>query len=171
MQLMKMKYKDFEFQANPFSVEVAKSKNISEHPLFDIGSAVREISKNAAVIRVQGRFYGDTSQALAARLEILHDDKGSGWLFLPNGDCFNAYFKELNLKIEATENSVYYSAVFVENENHKSFNADFAYTIASDNENAFDIAERCGVSVESIMKNNDIKTPFDIKKGNKVVLK
>lgn len=171
MQLMKMKYKAFEFQANPSLIEVSKSKKINERPLLDAGSAVREISKNAAVISVQGRFYGENAQTLAYELEILNDEKGPGWLFLPNGDCFDAYFKSLNLKMDASKNSVYYSAVFVENENHKLYKSEFPYTVALDHENAFDIAERCGVSVESIMQHNDIKTPFDIKKGDKVVLK
>ena len=41
---------------------------------------------------------------------------------------------------------------------------------ALDGENAFDIAKRCNTTVEDIMKRNEIKTPFDIKAGERLVI-
>ncbi|MCD7873132.1 MAG: LysM peptidoglycan-binding domain-containing protein [Clostridiales bacterium] len=48
---------------------------------------------------------------------------------------------------------------------------DFGYTYALKGENVFDIAFRCSTTVESIMKNNDIKSPFDVAEGDRLVIK
>ena len=48
---------------------------------------------------------------------------------------------------------------------------DFKYTFAKAGENAFEIANRCDISVNDIMLFNDFKTPFDIKTGDRVVLR
>ena len=170
MRLIKMKYKDFEFEKNPQSVEVAKAKKISRRTVFTKGSSVSEIADNAAVITAKGMLYGENAPQLADELERLHDKRGSGMLLLPCGSCYDAYFSSLKLESNAQEGYISYSLEFVENENHRLPCVDFGYTYALKGENAFDIAGRCSVTVESIMKNNDIKTPFDIEEGERLVI-
>lgn len=170
MRLIKMKYKDFEFEKNPQSVEIAKTKKISRRAVFSKGDSVCEISGNAAVITAKGRLYGDDAQLIADELKRLHDKRGSGMLLLPCGSCYDAYFSSLELKSGAQEGYIDYSLEFIENENHRLPSVDFGFTYALEGENAFDIANRCSVAVESIMKNNDLKTPFDIKEGERLVI-
>ncbi|MCD7872480.1 MAG: hypothetical protein LUG21_04135, partial [Clostridiales bacterium] len=93
MKLIKMKYKDFEFVKNPQSIEVKKSKNINEKALFGVGSAVEEVSKNAAVIKANGVYFGENSLEFMFDLQRTFDEKGAGILILPCGECYCAFFK------------------------------------------------------------------------------
>ena len=44
---MKMKFRNFEFPANPEKVNIEYSENVKEVPLFDSDSAVFSVSRNA----------------------------------------------------------------------------------------------------------------------------
>lgn len=112
--MIRLKYKDFEFEQNPAEISVEKSKNISERSLPSAGSAVEEIAQNAASITVSGRFYGAGSAQTAAKLAALYHDEGAGPLFLPDGRFFSAYFSSLYTNLNAAENSVEYKLVFKE---------------------------------------------------------
>lgn len=168
---IKMRYKDFEFPQNPTQIKITRTKNINESPLFDVGSAVEEVSRNAAQITVSGKILGEESFALLSRLQMLQEQRGAGTLFLPGGEYFDAYFEKLETVRNASLNLVEYTAVFRENESHRKPEIDFGFTYAQAGENAFDIANRCSVTVESIMQANDFMSPFDITEGSRVVLK
>lgn len=171
MHLMKMKYKDFEFPLNPSVIKVKHSRNISEKSLFDSDSAVYNISKNASVISGEGSFFGEKAFEYAGELEKINKESSSGWLFLPNGSCFDAYFKELTIKSDAKKNDVFYTFTFIENCNHKKNEREIEFVYAKEGENLFDVAYRCGISLETILELNNFKNPFDISVGDKVVLK
>lgn len=171
MHLMKMKYKDFEFPLNPSVIKVKHSRNISENPILDSDSAVYNISKNASVISGEGCFFGEKAFQYASELERLSKSSSSGWLFTPNGNCFNAYFKELTIKSDAKRNEVFYAFTFIENCNHKKNQRNIDFVYAREDENLFDIAYRCDVPIETLLELNNRKNPFDISVGDKVVLK
>lgn len=171
MHLMKMKYKNFEFPLNPSVIKVKHSRNIAENSIIDSDSAVYNISKNASVISGEGCFFGDKAFQYASELENLSKSSSPGWLFTPNGDCFNAYLKELTIKSDAKRNDVFYTFTFVENCNHKKNERDIEFVFAKEGENLFDIADRCNIPIETILDINDFKNPFDISAGDKVVLK
>lgn len=166
-----MRYKDFVFESNPKLVCVNSSRNIREVSLIDSGSAVENISRNAAVISGEGAFYGEKANEHAAALEALQHSSDSGWLFLPDGGCYNAYFKELSVKKDAGKNCVFYSFSFVENCSRRKEEYDFEETYAQEGENMFDIAFRCKTAVETLMKLNNYKNPFAVSAGDRVVLK
>lgn len=169
-KFIKMRYKDFEFPQNPSQIKITRTKNISENPLFDVGSCVQEVSKNAAEITVAGKLPADESGVVLLRLKMLQEEKGSGSLFLPGGEYFDAFFEKFETVRNAAQNIVEYTAVFRENENHRKNRIDFGFTYAQKGENAFDIANRCAVAVEKIMQLNEFKSPFDIDEGSRVII-
>lgn len=168
---MKMKFKDFEFPSNPAVIKTRLSANVREAPLFDGDSAVYNVSRNAAVISGQGSLWGEERFIASALLKRLQQSSKAGWLFLPDGSCYNAFFTSLTLEENAKKGCVSYSFSFTENCFHTKEKHDFGFTLARENENMFDIAHRCGVPIETLMRLNDIETPFDIAEGDKVVLK
>lgn len=169
--MIKMKFKDFEFPANPAVIKTELSENISEKPIFDNGSAVYNISHNAARICCIGSFWGDERSMFAQQLKMLHDSSTAGWLFLPDGSCWRAFLSELVFTDDAKKNCVSYSVSFIEENSSKADQYDFGFTYALENENMFDIAFRCGKSIEALMQLNDYENPFCVKNGDKVVLK
>ena len=171
MTAVKMKFKDFEFPSNPAVIRTKLSSNVRENPLFQRDSAVYNISRNATVISGEGSFWGEERFTASALLKKLRSSNSSGWLFLPDGSCYNAFFTSLTVEENAKKGCVSYSFSFTENCAHVKEEYDFGFTLALENENMFDIAHRCGVAVETLMRLNDFKTPFSVKEGDKVVLR
>lgn len=167
---VKMKFKDFEFPSNPAVIKTELSANVRENPLFQSDSAVYNVSRNAAVISGNGSFWGEERFIASALLKKLQNSSSSGWLFLPDGSCFNAFFTSLTVEEDAKKGCVFYSFSFTENCSHRKEEYDFGFTLALENENMFDIAHRCGVAVETLMRLNDFKTPFSVNAGDRVVL-
>lgn len=168
IMMIKLTYKDFTFPENPSDISIKKSKKINTCSLPGAGSAVEETSRNASVISISGRFYGEDREMLASRLCELHDQCGAGALYLPGGEFFNAFFSELSLKRNASENCISYGMAFIEDDRYKKARFSSEHVRARSGENAFDIANRCGVSVEEIIEKNSLKTPFDIREGQEV---
>lgn len=71
MKQIKMKFKDFEFPANPSVIEVKHSRNINESPLFENDSFVSNVSRNAAVIKGEGSFSAKMRLNMQANLKRL----------------------------------------------------------------------------------------------------
>ncbi len=167
---MKMKFGNFEFPVNPEKVNVEYSENVKEVPLFDSDSAVFCVSRNACTVRCEGSFWGADRLELAAELKILFSDGSPGWLFLPDGECFNAFPVFLSVTETAEKCCVSYKIEFKENCSHKKSKAELEFTYANEGENMFDIAYRCGVKIETLMELNEFATPFGIKEGDRVRL-
>lgn len=170
-EMIRMSYKDVEFLSNPEVINISLSANISEKPLLNSDSAVNNVSRNAVVISGSGCFWGKAALSAARELKSLQRSSSSGWLFLPDGSCYDAFFSSLTIKEEAQKDCVSYSFSFIENCNHTSAEYDFGFTYAEEGENMFDIAHRCSVKIEKLMQLNNFKTPFCINAGDRVVLK
>lgn len=168
---MKMRYKDFEFPSNPTLVKTELSNNVREDPLFGSDSAVYNVSRNAAVISGEGSLWDMDRTTVSAELKQLHKRGGAGWLFLPDGSCYNAFFTSLTISEDAKKGCITYAFSFTENCDHTKAKYDFGFTYAEENENMFDIAFRCNTQVEKLMMLNDFETPFSVKAGDRVVLK
>lgn len=169
--MIKMKFGDFEFPCNPRSVKTEVSKNLKQQVLIENEGAVFHISHNAAVIKCEGSFWGEGREKFADSLKILCRRAEHGWLFLPDGSCYDAYLASVSFDEDARRDCISYSAVFIENESGKKSGYDFGFTYAENGENMFDIAHRCGKSIESLMALNDFATPFSVSQGDRVVLK
>lgn len=168
---MKMRFNDFVFPANPAELEISLSTNFSSLPVFGKGSNVQNVSVNPAVIKGRGEFYGERAEESCHYLQHMLRIKKSGILLLPCTSSFNAFLMEFNFAKNAEKGGISYTFTFVESINSKAEQRRFCCTIADAGENAFVIANRCDVSVDEIMKKNCFKTPFDIKEGDRVVLR
>lgn len=166
---MKMRFKDFIFPSNPSVFEVASSANMAVRSVYDGNSDVQSVSLNPIKVNGSGEFFGDKAEESCQYLMHMLRTKENGALLLPSGSGFNAYLNKFMFCKNAQKNSISYTFEFTEACSSKSEVRNFRFTICKSGENAFDIANRCNVSVDDIMKYNDFKTPFDIREGEKVV--
>lgn len=168
---MKLKYKNFEFPSNPEKIEILSSTNCSSSAVLDKNSAVQNVSVNPVIVKGSGEFYGNTGEETAALIQNMLRDKRSGWLMLPFFVPVKAFFTAFEFCKNSSKNAVSYSFEFTEDCSGRVAERDFKYTLAKAGENAFEIANRYDISVNDIMLFNDFKTPFDIKEGDRVVLR
>ena len=167
---MKMRFKEFVFPSNPSVFEINSSTNMAVRSVYDGSSDVQSVSLNPIKVNGNGEFFGDKAEENCQYLMHMLRTKQNGALLLPSGSGFDAYLNKFVFCRNAQKNSISYTFEFTENCSSKTEVRDFYFTICQSGENAFDIANRCNVSVEDIMKHNDLKTPFDIKEGEKVVI-
>lgn len=168
---MKLKYKEFEFPANPGSIEISLSSNCSSTPISDGNSNVENVSVNPIIVAGNGEFFGEAAQEHCALLQNLLKSKESGWLFVPSSPPIKAYFTEFKFSKNTKRNSISYAFVFTEDCSDRKSERFFNYTYAEKGENAFEIANRCNVSVNDIMRLNDFESPFELTQGDRVVLR
>ncbi|MCH5321284.1 MAG: LysM peptidoglycan-binding domain-containing protein [Eubacterium sp.] len=168
---MKLKYKNFEFPSNPGKIEIMSSSNCNSKPIFDGNSAVENVSVNPVIVTGSGEFFGEGREEYCGVLQNLLKSTESGWLFLPSAPPVKAYFTEFKFSQNTKRNSISYTFEFTEDCTDRKSERLFKYTVAGDGENAFEIANRCSVSVNDIMRLNDLKSPFEISKGDRVVLR
>lgn len=168
---MKMKYKDFEWRVNPFDVKVVSSTNLNISPVFGKKSVSENISINPTVVEGKGVFYGESGRESCSFLQHLLKLTESGWLFVSGAAPIKAFFIKFSFTNNSEKNFFSYEFKFVEDCSEKLEKRALSFVYAKGGENAFDIAHRCSVSVDDIMKNNDIETPFDISEGQKVTLR
>ena len=168
---MRLKYKNFEFPANPSKIEILSSSNCNGKPIFNGNSAVENVSVNPVIVTGNGEFFGEGGENYCATLQNILKSTESGWLFLPSAPPVKAYFTEFKFSKDTKRNSVLYSFKFTEDCTDRKAERLFKYIVAEEGENAFEIANRCKVSVNDIMRLNDLKSPFEISKGDRVVLR
>lgn len=167
---MKMKYKDFTFPSNPGEINVFSSTNIQSKSIYNSSSKTENVSVNPIIIKGKGEFFGDNAEELCLYIQHMLKDKTAGELMLPSSAGINAFLTEFTYSKSCKKGSMTYSFVFTEDCNQKQEQRKYRYTIARKGENAFDIANRCGISVSDIMRLNIYKNPFGIQQGDKVVL-
>ena len=167
---MRMKYKDFIFPSNPKSVKVLSSVNCSEKSVYGKNSDVQGVSVNPSVITGNGEFYFEKGEDSCCYLMHLLHQATSGWLFVPSSPPMKAFLTQFTFEKNAQKGCYTYSFEFKEDCTDKSETVSSAQTIAKKGENAFEIANRCNVSVSRIMRLNDLRTPFDVKEGDVVML-
>ena len=171
MKDFKMRYKDFVFPQNPRYIEISTKRDLITESVYGEKSNVEDIAQKPIVVVGNGTFYSDDAQSLCSYLSHLLKQGTPGELHCPSLYPINAYFEKFVYSQNATKDAIDYSFSFVEVCDEKKEKLELDYTLAFDGENAFDIAYRTGVSVDEIMERNSFPTPFDIKTGDKVVLK
>lgn len=170
MQYITMNYKGFEFKANPTSLKVCYTKSIARRKIPFSASVSQEMSNSEAVIKGNGSFLGKDAMKKAYEMLRVFNRKGSDYLFCSSAIPIKAFFSDLDISYSSTEEKVDYSFTFIQDEDSKASDYDFGYTIAQENENAFDIANRTGIEIEKIVEANDLEDLFAIKQGDKIWL-
>lgn len=112
--MIKMKFKDFEFPNNPLFIKTEMAQNIRESLILSGESTVFSTAEKATVIKADGCFWGDDGADASLKLKILMKSRKPGWLFLPDGSCFNAFLSSLDMKEDAKKSCISYSISFIE---------------------------------------------------------
>lgn len=167
---VKMRFGDFVFPSNPAKLEISTSLHCSEGAAYGGGSRTKPVSLRPVTVRGKGEFYGDTAAQSCHHLQHMLRLQQPYELILPTAVGLEAYLSEFSFGKTAGRNSISYSFVFTEAKSTAVQTAQCC-TVAARGENAFMTAGRCGVSVSDIMRLNDLKTPFDLKEGDRVVLR
>lgn len=170
MELMKMRYKSFEFDINPKDISVSMSKNIAKNNMPYSSQLCNEVGKNSTIISGKGYFTGEKALEKVFSLVRTYNKKGSDFLFIPSSTPIKAYFSKLDVNYSSGNGRVEYSFEFVEDCQNKSDVRDFGYTYIEKNENLFDVSNRTGIAVESIVSLNDIGDVFAVREGDKLWL-
>ncbi|MDE5996348.1 MAG: hypothetical protein K2G56_05455 [Eubacterium sp.] len=168
--MIKMKFEDFEFPNNPLFIKTEMAQRMNERCVLNGKSKIFPVSDRATVIKADGCFWGEDGADASFKLKILMKSRKAGWLFLPDGSCYNAYLSSLDIQEDAKKSCISYSISFIEKSNDKKSEYPFEFTYAEENETMFDIAFRCDKSIERLMELNDFSNPFSVQKGDKVVL-
>lgn len=170
MQYIRMSYKDFCFMVNPDSLKLRYSKSLGNKIVpFGIGKG-REICTNPTVISGKGCFVGANARQCIRDLSRLFNDKGSGYLFLPDSTPIKAVFSTLDIEYAGCDDKIEYSFEFVQESGDKAPIMDFGYTFAKRDENLFDIANRTNTDVGELFRLNRYKDLFSVNEGDRVWL-
>lgn len=168
---MKLKFRNFEFPVNPSDIEISSSSNCVSRAVLGKNSNVQNLSVNPVTVTGSGAFYGDNGGEYCAMLQNMLKDKSSGWLLIPSAPPVKAFFTKFTFNKNCKKNCVQYSFAFTEDCTQRAAEKAFTCTVAKEGENAFDIAYRYSVTVDDIMRLNDIRTPFDIAEGSRVIIR
>lgn len=132
---------------------------------------MENVSADPIVVLAEGEMYGESGEEACAKLQNMLFDKSAGWLMIPFAPPVKAYFTKFVFGKDSSKNRISYTAEFTQAAACGDSRRQFNTTVANDGENAFQIANRCGVSVNDIMKLNDFRSPFDIAGESKVVIR
>ncbi|MGN1329016.1 MAG: LysM peptidoglycan-binding domain-containing protein [Eubacterium sp.] len=168
MSEIRMKFGDFEFPSNPKVIKAEISSTVIYSPVYGGKSKTEKITDKPTVISGNGMFFSENAIHYCQRLSRMMKSKKSDWLFCPGVYPIKAFLSDFSYQLDSKNNGICYSFSFVEDCNKVSVEKKFLFTVAENDENAFDIADRCGVSVDDIMRFNDIATPFDIASGGRI---
>ena len=170
MKMIKMKYRDFEFEVIPSEVSMKLTKNISKTDFANHGEKCEEINKKGALISGKGYFVGEDAMNKAYALIRVFNKKGSDFLFTPFCNPKKMLFTSLEIHYSASNSRVEYSFEFTQDGFEKNEVYDFGYTVALEGENLFDVSSRTGVEVQRLVSLNDFGDLFAVKEGDRVWL-
>lgn len=168
MQYIRMSYKNFTFWVNPSTLKISHRRVVSSRSIPFGASRSREISMSPVVISGQGVFAGDDARDNARDITRIFDEKGSGYLFLPDSTPVKAIFSRLDVSYRDTDGSIVYDFEFVQENPSKSASFDFGFTYAKAGENLYDVSNRTSVGVDRLFELNSYKDLFSIQEGDKI---
>lgn len=168
MNEIRMKFGDFEFPSNPKTIKAEISSFVAYNTVYGGKSKAEKITDKPTVISGNGIFFSENGVEYCQRLSRMMKSDKSSWLFCPGVYPIKAFLSDFSYQLDSKKSGVYYSFSFTEDCTKVSAEKELLFTVAEENENAFDIADRCGVSVDDIMRLNDVATPFDIASGGRI---
>lgn len=183
--LAPMRYKTFTWPHNPRTYSISYERIAAVHKVPAGVYTMEDMGRTCRVMRGEGEFYGPNAYETFKKLATVFYSGGPGVLFHPVWMTTNAYFTELKLMQEPTENYVAYSFAFREGydgysgmkkvsgttERQSGASSAVYHTVVS-GDTLWAIANRYGTSVAEIVKKNpDISNPNLIHPGQKVRVK
>lgn len=170
VQYMKMKYKGFEFDVNPKDFKTCMNKSSVKYNTVYSEQICVENGRNCVSVSGKGCFVGENAANKAFEMVRVYNKKGSDYLFLPNSVPLKMHFTSLDISYSSGNDRVDYSFVFTQESNTKNETKTPRFTYALEEENLFDVANRTGVKIETLVKCNDIGSIFALKEGDRIWL-
>lgn len=146
--LMRMRFGPYTFLQNPAQLQVENRALQQEERLLSGGRAL-EMAQVLRRLLLPGQAH---------------------WLFAPGAEPMRAYLTRFDYTCTTARDGVQYSFTFTEDCDPAPRYAPYGSTRVRQGENAFDIAARTGVSIDTIVARNRLASPFDLTPGEKVVL-
>ena len=166
-----MRYKGYEFPQAPSKIEIFSDTNVKKSPVFCGNSVVENVSVNPVIVKCSGQFFGKEGRECCDMMQYMLRQLSAGWLFAPELSPVKAFLSAFSYSKGADKDSISYRLEFTECCDSFSGTAEINYTICRAGENVFDIANRCSVKADDIMKLNSFVSPFDINEGDKVMIR
>ena len=181
--LAPMRYKDFTWPHNPRTYSITYERQTALHKVPMGAYTMEDMGRGCRVMRGEGEFYGPNAYETFKKLATVFYSAGPGVLFHPVWMTTGAYFTELKLLQEPTENYVAYSFEFREGfTGYRGMtlvsSAPAAKTTAAESavwhtvvagDTLWALANRYGTTVAAIVKlNPSISNPNRIYVGQKV---
>lgn len=166
-----MKYKGYEFPQVPSKIEIFSNANVRNSPVFGGSSVVENVSVNPVTVKCSGELFGKEGRECRDMLQYLLHQSSAGWLFAPELSPIKAFLSAFSYSRGADKESISYSLEFTECCDDSSGTAVMNYTVCRAGENVFDIANRCAVKAEDIMRLNSFASPFEINEGDRVTIR
>ena len=165
-----IRFKGFEFEHNPETLQITSQKNISRQSVIGAKSVISETGDNSRVVSGEGKIHGENCIYKYIRLFKLKEESGSGILSLPNMKPFYAYFASLEFSADPTPELITYKFVFKEdNSKQRDIVVPEKYYYPENEEDLWDISYKFKVPVETLVSlNPDIKRANEIEEGRAV---
>lgn len=152
--LMRMRFGSYTFLQNPAQLQVENRALQQEERLLSGGVCVTPAGRRATVITGKGWWYGGRALEMAQVLRRLLLPGQAHWLFAPGAEPMRAYLTRFDYTCTTARDGVQYSFTFTEDCDPAPRYAPYGSTRVRQGENAFDIAARTGVSVDTIVALN-----------------
>lgn len=173
MNFSKMAFKNFQWDNNPekLTISVSDKLNTSIYPKWK--SSVSFVAEQPKIVTGEGVFVGNDAYVKINKLEQVFNEKTAGQLFMPSMSPMKAFFTKLQIIGEPKKDCIRYAFVFTESKEESENLSDnlCSFTIVLPGENLFHIANRTGVSADTIMVFNDYIDMFSALEGDMVKIR
>lgn len=167
----RMSYKGFVFAVNPSVIKIRHRARLVQNSVPFGADSVRNFGRKACEISGEGSFIGENCAEQFEKLREVFISGSSGLLLLPGLEPFYAFFEELQLLEEPSEELIKYSFVFCEDTSEKHFESSpkMSHTVIG-GETLWDISYKYNVAVEKLLDNNpNIIRPDTLLKVGEVI--
>lgn len=169
MKPAKIRFKGFEWEHNPETVEVVEEDNIIEHKLSRGNSYTTKNSSKCRRIFGKGMLTGYDCLDQFNKLLMLQNSSESGILTISGIKPFYAYFKKLKLLCEPSDNMVSYGFEFIEDSDRNYTVKEKMYHTVENSETLWDIAFNYQKDIGYLVSlNPEIKRLDELEDGTKV---
>lgn len=170
MNNIPMIFRDFEFSANPQSMEIKASSEYNQIDTSTNCGNVQNFLAKPNVISGTGSFAGQNANSDFMKLYELFVDGKKGELLFSGSKPLRVLMTKLTKRLESFEDVVSYDFEFVEVPKLKiNPQAMESYYIIKEGENLWHVACNFDINIDDLMRLNDnISNPFNVQKGDRV---
>ena len=175
MTLKPMQFRSFTWPKYPETLTISETRSVKSFALSDFSTVLQDDGKQPKVIAMEGEFCGDCCGKAYQDLAVLFESRESGTLTMPNFPSL--FVKPISIVYigQSRPGLVRYKLEFLEDDSAlpdvKTKPLMRYYTVQTDGESLYDIANRIHSTVDDLLAcNPDIPWPNALSAGEQVVL-